>query len=106
MQHTQDLLAAGIIVIVLALAVPNFKAFALGSIGLVKSPASHPKIDWSRLKIYLAWVFSLTIAFGLYNLALTQNMSDLSKTTGIEFLLLAAGLVCVILYKKDKSDRN
>jgi hypothetical protein len=102
----QDLLSIGLLVLLAALAVPNFKAFATGSVNLVKTPYKHPEIDKTRYKTYFTWVIGLTFLSGAYNLVVTRNLSLWAEATGLEMMLLAAGLVCVILYKKDDTHKK
>jgi len=107
MQHAQELLAVGFILVLAVLAILNFKAFVTGSIILARSPKKHATIDNSRMKAYIFWVAGLTALCSLYNLIITRNLTYLGEATGTEFFFLAVGLISVILYKKtDRANKE
>lgn len=103
-----DPVSIGFVVLILVLAILNFRPFVLGSVNMLRQPDKRPTIDRTKIGSYCAWVIGLTLLLGLYNLAFGRNLSidDLAKGTGMELFFLAVGLIAVILYKKDNLDKD
>ena len=95
------LLIIGFAGLMVVLAVLNFKPFVMGARNMFRPPYKHYTIDSKRIKTYLAWVIGLSLTFGIFNLALTLDLSYTIQVTKYEAFFLAVGLISVILYKKD-----
>lgn len=100
-QHTQELLALGVGIILAALAGPNIKAFATGTMHLIRSPEKHAVIDRSRVKPYGAWLAGTGVLAITYNFIITQDPKLFGEATVLDLFLLAVGLMPIILYKKE-----
>lgn len=104
MERTQLMLAIGIGVVVITMAILNLKAFVVGSINLVRAPERRPVVNKARMKPYLALVSGLTLVCFSYNVLITRNLATLLQITGVECLVLTAGLQSVVLYTKNSQD--
>ena len=99
---SQLFLFAGLVPLLATIAIPNFKRFAIGSRQIFRSGNKLQEYDRSKIKLYLSWVIGLTVFYAIYNLIVTRNSTEGWRYTGVEFLAAAAGLVTVILEKKQK----
>jgi hypothetical protein len=106
MSNTQGyLIAAGFVIVVFAMFIPNFKPFVTGYRDLIALRGKPRVIDTSHIKRYIISVVSLSIICGLYNFAITRDMRIVGQFTGLESFFLAVGLITPVLYKKDKPQK-
>jgi hypothetical protein len=99
---SQLLLFAGLVPLLATIAVPNYKRFVTGARQMYRPGYKMHEYDRAKIKVYLSWVIGLTAFYTIYNLIVTRNSTEGWQYTGVEFMAAAAGLVTVILEKKQK----
>lgn len=100
---SQLFLGIGLLALMVPITWPNLKSLGIRSRQMFKQDVKSREYDRTKVKPYLEWVVGLTAFYAIYNAVVMRSMTNAEawQFTGVEFMLSAAGLVAVILEKRD-----